>query len=506
MTTNTARRTLTLVLIATAALMATPAAQAGGFGFGGFSGGMGGGGGRLMNQLYRGSSGNSSRYGNSYSPRSSGNRYSSSKPYPPPVVQSYPSTTSTYPTYPTNGYPTTRVPVAPTVVNQAKPVVKVNPIPVAGVTGSTDSVIKRSNDLARTSEAVTSVVTKAAEKVGEIKKLDPSKIGNVVASGMPGPQSSPSKPIDPGIGNGNPPAAGVQPPKHPAQSTCGTKPAKPGSSNWKWVGVTMPVVVATSQPTRPTVINNNTTVIEQTIVQAPAAQAVPTAPSAASAPDLKLESVALVDQGSVTAGSGPTYRVLIRNVSTADVADPFTVTLVAAKEDRSFDGETPRTDESVISLAAGQEKTLDVRLPVEALTCETDPSGKDVPFATLLVLVDGYAKLTESNRDNNAAAIARNEIEAILPIVASAETVAANGQREVNVAGQSFGADQGKVMLDLGTVRVPAEVVTWEANTIRAKLPEVETAASVTTRLVVVRADGTAAEPFDLTPTDVAAR
>lgn len=301
--------------------------------------------------------------------------------------------------------------------------------------------------------------------------------------------------------------------------------------NWSWIGYSTPWVYPVGGYHQgghcvPTVIDNPT-VVEQPVVQAPAAGAVATQPEAATAAtdpasvppatkeqvaaeaaaaDLELRSVFQLDPGSIANGVGPTYRVVVKNVSATNVDSPFSVTLVAAKADRSFDGTTPRTDEPVLELAAGAEKLLDIRLPVESLSCEKDAQNNEAPFSTLLVVIDGYAKLSESNRDNNAAAVARLDVENVLPTVASAATVAKGSTNEISVAGQSFGTEQGKVMIDLGPVRVPAEVVSWDAEAIRVKLPAIETAANITTRLVVVRADGVTAQPFDLTPNNVAAK
>lgn len=338
-------------------------------------------------------------------------------------------------------------------------------------------------------------------------------VKNLVGSGNPSwqPHNWPVGPIKP-VGQGQPFCGTPNPP------VCQPNPCPPTYCPPKWNWVVVPVYPAGGYHNvgycRPTVINN-TTVIEQKIEQPqtddpavaqPAAPAVVDAPDGNNVPDLELKNVVQIDAGNLAAELGPVYRVVIENASNVDIDRPFIVTLIAAQADNGFDAETPRSDEPVARLAAGETIELDVRLPASALTAHRDAGGLAVPFANLLVVVDSYANLPETNRDNNAAALARVDIEALLPFVSGAEAIANSGSRELQVAGQSFGVTQGKVLLDLGAVRVPAEVVSWEADAIRAKLPALETAASVTTRLVIVRADGTAAEPFDLTPANVAAK
>ena len=554
MTMRNASRFSTAALIAAITLLAGKAAFAHGHGFGGFGGGYGGG--RIMNQLYRGSSS-----GNSSSNRYSGQRYSSNKTNTTKKVQQFPQTQSstrvtTSGTTIKNPTNTAKLNTGSVVNNNAVNNAQLNKLSKKAQVGNLNT---RVGNLVKDNGIVAGGVTRPSfpVKSGDIK-IDPSEIGSVnvgriidqipsrggavvpgqvgnvgnvlqpiadrvvnpgqlspIGGGLqPHPLPFPGQVLNPLPGTVNPfpgpigpvnPPAFPQPPYCPPANPpiCGTKPCHP---NWNWVGVTLPVLVGGvgGGHCRPTVINN-TTVIEQPVVRVPVAAAEPTVPEAA-IPDLQLVGVALFEQGSVVTATGPTYRVVIRNDSSVDVDSPFTVTVVAAKADRSFDGTTPRTDEPVISLAAGQEKTLDIRLPVESLTCEQNEQGNEAPFATLLVVIDGYAKLTESSRENNAAAIARNEVEAILPIVASAETLVDAGNRQLNVAGQSFGAEQGRVLLDLGAVRVPAAVVSWDSSAIRATLPAIETAANVITRLVIVRADGTSAEPFDLSQTEVAAK
>lgn len=300
--------------------------------------------------------------------------------------------------------------------------------------------------------------------------------------------------LNPGIGHGHPPL-GCFPPSYPYHC----------HPNWCWDGFNQPWVYGFGnfggRYVTPTVINT-TTVVEQ-----PAPQPTMAIGATATTPatDLALKSITLVDAGNRAAGEGPAYRVVIENPSLASVDAPFSVTAIAARADRSFDEQTPRQDETVAALAAGKQATLEIRLPVAALTCETDPQGNAAPFSTLLVVIDGYGKVRESNRDNNAAALPRTDVAATLPTVSSIQASASAGSPELTVSGQSFGDAAGKLVLDLGSVRVPLEVISWNPQSIRVKLPVVEAAASVTTRLVVLRADGVMAEPYDLT-TAVAAK
>ena len=480
-------------------------AQAGGHGFGGFGGRMGGGG------FYRGGG---SRLGGSMF-RNNGQKYNHSN-------NNYNNNHNL------NGwknYPSNQQHVYKHNNGNNSPVIVNNPQPATPSVGDAVNHQQHNGSTHHKPDFLNNHKFQSNHQHHGDKTQGPVNGNTGIAGGLQ-PKHLPGKVIDPGSGsgsgNGNPPPVVHHHPHSPSH----THPPHHHHHNWSWVGFAAPWVYGVGNYrnggyTTPTVINN-TTVIEQPVVQASATEPAASDVAATGAtaetsnndatksndqvPDLTLKSISLFSAGSIAAGEGPVYRVVIANTSSVDVDRPFTVTVVAAKEDRSFDDSTPRTDEPVVSLAAGKEEGIDIHLPVEALSCEKDDQGNEAPFSTLLVVIDGYAKLGETNRDNNAAAVARTDVNAILPIVDSAETVAASGSRELNIAGQSFGEEQGKLMIDLGTVRVPAEVVSWEADSIKAKLPDIETAASVTTKLVVVRADGVSAEPFDLTQQEVAAK
>jgi len=214
--------------------------------------------------------------------------------------------------------------------------------------------------------------------------------------------------------------------------------------------------------------------------------------------DLQLLAVRFVDPGHPDENLGPRYRVWFRNNSAEAIAQPFDVMLLASADDQLAAG-LPEAGVRVTGIEAGQTQSVDIRLPAGALRMGRDAQGEPVPFQTLHVLVDAAREIEETTEENNGARLA---VETVLPVDPAAfeldpKQVAAGG--EVLVAGEGFGPAPGKVILHLGGIEMEAEILGWYDLGVRLAMPRLPLAAPTEAELIVVRADGAAANPLPLT-------
>jgi len=124
--------------------------------------------------------------------------------------------------------------------------------------------------------------------------------------------------------------------------------------------------------------------------------------------DLKLVEVRQVDVGDAAQESGPCYRVTVRNASSA-VAAGFEVSLLAGIDFEDLD-ETAEVRARIERLDAGQELTIDLRLPATTFRLRTDAQGNETPYQVLLVAVDPQHETDDRAIENNRTALDRHEI------------------------------------------------------------------------------------------------
>jgi len=140
----------------------------------------------------------------------------------------------------------------------------------------------------------------------------------------------------------------------------------------------------------------------------PAATDAPaTTPTASLAVDLVLEDVQQASPATLVAG--PAYKVTFRNQGTAP-AGSFQVGIFAGL-DGKLAKQAPRAAVEVASLAAGEVKTVTLRLPQKALRLN-DADEKPVAFTHLFVKVDVMNAVPEIDKANNKAIVARADLEA----------------------------------------------------------------------------------------------
>ena len=150
--------------------------------------------------------------------------------------------------------------------------------------------------------------------------------------------------------------------------------------------------------------------------------------------DLEILQVSQVDQ--VDDGCGPSFHVTIRNNSTRKVCN-FHVTMVAVLG--RICPTSPTTTVKVGEICPGEALEVCVQLPIESLAMG-NRNGQVIGFQRLVVAIDSYDQLVESNEANNLKAYACAEIPMVSTVVESTTTV--TEQNQVTVREQAGSAAQ----------------------------------------------------------------
>jgi hypothetical protein len=143
---------------------------------------------------------------------------------------------------------------------------------------------------------------------------------------------------------------------------------------------------------------------EGTVVE-PIAVASPRDPAVQPELDVELVDVKMLTAGEREANMGPRFQVTVRNAGKRDV-EKFLISLVACKEVQ-IDSSSIHTSMPVERLAAGEERSLELTLPVEALSLNRDAKGRASPFNALIAAVDSDERVNEGDEENNLALIDR---------------------------------------------------------------------------------------------------
>jgi hypothetical protein len=132
-----------------------------------------------------------------------------------------------------------------------------------------------------------------------------------------------------------------------------------------------------------------------------------TTPTAAFEVDLVLEDIQQASPATLVAG--PAYKVTFRNQGT-EPAGKFQVGIFAGL-DSKLAKQAPRAIVEVASLAAGEARTVTLRLPQKAMQM-MDAGNKPVAFTHLFVVVDVKNAVAETDKTNNVGVVARADLEA----------------------------------------------------------------------------------------------
>jgi hypothetical protein len=162
--------------------------------------------------------------------------------------------------------------------------------------------------------------------------------------------------------------------------------------------------------------------------------------------DLELVGVNIVSESA--ANNGPLYQVSIKNASTVEVQN-FRVTLVAVLG--TINAFSPNVTVTVPTIAAGAVANVTVQMPANVMAMGV-PTQPLVAFDTLVVAIDSYDELIESNELNNVATLKRVGI----PVVVVTTTETAIAGPGAAVAAPSIGGAPGAVGGAPGAIGAPS--------------------------------------------------
>ena len=124
-----------------------------------------------------------------------------------------------------------------------------------------------------------------------------------------------------------------------------------------------------------------------------------------------LELLSVYGDGTIDPRNGPVFEVALRNNS-QEVLENVTVSAVAVLG--QIHGQSPTTVLSIGRIEAAE--SISIRIQLAASSMVMGPVGTPVmPFETLVVAIDSFDELVESNELNNVSILRRSEIP-ILPL------------------------------------------------------------------------------------------
>jgi hypothetical protein len=214
--------------------------------------------------------------------------------------------------------------------------------------------------------------------------------------------------------------------------------------------------------------------------------------------DLQLVAVRFVDPGHPEEKLGPRYRVWFRNNGGQAVAQPFNVVLFAGNDERLAEG-MPQAGVRVTGVEPGAVQSVDIRLPAEVLAMGRDAQGNPKAFSALQVLVDANQEIAETTKANNGARLSPADVLPIDPAAFELKPTAAKPGEEILLAGEGFGPQPGRVLVQVGGRELDGEIVGWYDLGVQWSLPKLAVTGPVEANVVVIRGDGAAANPMKIT-------
>lgn len=227
----------------------------------------------------------------------------------------------------------------------------------------------------------------------------------------------------------------------------------------------------------------------------------PAAPQAAASPvsqfPLELVDVRLVDLGNASAGVGPRFRLVLKNVTLSKLDKPLEVVLTAGVS-RDFSPALPTGVESVAELAPGATVPVDVRLPADAMAMNYPGRPQPAPLSVVFVMVNSPKNAFGTSNVTTMAVLPLADVRLVDLAIATPETPAEIGT-PVALPGEGFGLQAGKVAFNVAGMKLDAELLDWSENGITVRMPQLALSSPTPVQLLVTRADGQAAAPVALT-------
>jgi len=209
--------------------------------------------------------------------------------------------------------------------------------------------------------------------------------------------------------------------------------------------------------------------------------------------DVRLIAVRFVDSGHTDQKLGTRYRVWFENQSRTQISSPFNVLLLASNTmEAAID--LPQAGVTIASMEPGEMKVVDIRLPFDANKMNIVDKSL-IPFNFLHVLVDSHQQLADIDRTNNGTVLSRNDILPVDPAAFSTDVSAAAPNAIVTIAGEGFGPEPGRLILNVNGTQTEPTIFGWYDLGVQFELPNVPISGPTDAEVLVIRGDGAASNP-----------
>lgn len=213
---------------------------------------------------------------------------------------------------------------------------------------------------------------------------------------------------------------------------------------------------------------------------------------------LELIDIRLVDLGNPSASQGPRFRVVLKNVTPFALQRPFEVLLTAGISD-DFSPSLPTAVEGVAEMAPGATVGVDLRLPVEAMAMTYPGRAETAPLSMLFVSVGGPKDAQGTSSVTTMAVLPLIQVRTVDLAIAPPTTPTVDVGAPVELQGEGFGNEAGKVLLNVDGQELNIEVLGWSELGIAVRMPDLALTGPTPVPLLVTRADGQTAAPLPLT-------
>jgi hypothetical protein len=128
--------------------------------------------------------------------------------------------------------------------------------------------------------------------------------------------------------------------------------------------------------------------------------------------DVETIAIKFIDAGDPSQGTGPAYRVTVRNNTDVAIDDVFDLTLAASNTQALTTG-VPVATTWIDGMQASEVRDFDIRLPVAVDTMGPTQDGQPTPFSVLSAMTDSQNRLIETNKENNLLVMNRTDIPSV---------------------------------------------------------------------------------------------
>ena len=117
------------------------------------------------------------------------------------------------------------------------------------------------------------------------------------------------------------------------------------------------------------------------------------------------------------------------------------------------------------------------------------------------VCVNAHREIPEPDRTNNGAVIPVADVLPVDPAAFEISPAATVPSGEILLAGEGFGPEPGRVLVHLAGRELDGEIIGWHDMGVRVRLPAADLAGPIAAEVIVIRGDGAATNPLQVTLT-----